>query len=225
MDYSAAGLRAKNKEKAKQLAGGSDYVNEASSFRQGNAMDNDAPTGMRPLGRQNRKDGGLVKELVNRDVKDANDDRPGKKHIGGMKKGGMVDSDDHPKGCKCKACGGAVSMAGVPSGGREERKSGGRTNINIIIQPNEKKPQIPMMPADVSPPMGPPPGIGAPPPMGGLPGPGVGPIPGGGAPPMMRASGGAVNKDVCMTHGSGGGLGRLEKIRKYGSNARSGETK
>jgi hypothetical protein len=240
-------------------------------------------------GRTARKDGGLVNDLQNRNIKDANEDRPGKKHVGGMKSGGSIKSAaeemvknvkkampavvakkpatamgragkagggtltpdaplkmngtlppdaplprikplqeqvtdvatkrasggkadmDHDKDCKCKAC----------SGGRMMRKSGGRTNINIIISPKggeeARKPEM-------MPPMPPAPPISAPPPMGmpaGLGGSGMPqrppmpmPMPGApGAPIMARKDGGKVYP---IKTGSGGGEARLGKKAAYG---------
>jgi hypothetical protein len=112
-------------------------------------------------------------------------------------------------------------------GGRMARKDGGRakgkTNINIIIgtgkaadgqMPGMMPPRPPGVPVAV-----PPPGPQAGPPGGAPPMPMPMPPPGGpppmGMPPMgmPRKSGG---RTVEMKYGSGGGEGRLEKIRKYG---------
>ena len=180
----------------------------------------------------------------------------------GFKRGGMVHEDaaedkkliraeikQHEKGCKCAKCsggraerasGGSVSdgeyQGTRPTGGREARKSGGRTkgktNISIVIggQPHGQQAAPPMPPRPM-PPMMPPPG----PPPGGPPGPPPGPPPGmmppggpppaammppGGMPPMPRKSGGrafsAAHKLAEHTTGGGGGLGRLAKIEAYG---------
>jgi 23S rRNA pseudoU1915 N3-methylase RlmH len=119
-----------------------------------------------------------------------------------------------------------------PTGGRLARKHGGRThkgktNIKIIIgghhgmqdDPMGGSPQgMPMggppqgmPPPPPPPPMGPPPGM---PPMGGPPpgGPPMGPP---GMPPFRR--GGRVKYPI--QHASGGGMGRLEKIKAYGHKA------
>lgn len=123
------------------------------------------------------------------------------------------------------------------SGGRNNKK-GGKMNVNIVIgtgrDGQQPMPRGPMPPAGIPvpvgapppaappmggmPPMGPPPG--APPmPMGGMPGPG-------GMPPMPRKTGGraiGVDKPGRVGHrkyrsaedmdaGSGGALGRLEKV-------------
>lgn len=122
-----------------------------------------------------------------------------------------------------------------PTGGRLARKSGGRakgkTNINIIIGTGQKAPAAP---AGVLPPMGP---DGGPPglrqgtgPGAGMPPPGAAPMPAGGPPPMAgpggpppmmppmgRKTGGRVKYPI--DHASGGGLGRLEKIKAYGDKA------
>lgn len=99
-----------NKAKAKRMASGDSGKVDASSFTPGELLDADVKTGMRPIskrqfkkggsvsgddakhhaGRVARKSGGLVKEMVNRDVKEANEDRDGKKHVGGMKAGGRT---------------------------------------------------------------------------------------------------------------------------------------
>ena len=122
-----------------------------------------------------------------------------------------------------------------PTGGRLARAHGGKTgkgkmNVNIIIStgPRGQGPQ-PGMPdgplgstpgrliAASPPPSAPPPAMPPPPmPPGGPPG-AMGGAPMGGMPPMSRRSGGRTGHGVYRTYkdmdaGSGGGLGRLEKI-------------
>lgn len=126
--------------------------------------------------------------------------------------------------------GGAVNDGTRPVAGRLARKAGGRakkgTNVNIIITqpPAQGAPAMP--PRPMGPPPGPPPG--APPGVGlhqGTPAPmipqGAMPVP---APPGMmdRKEGGRVDSKLVkpgsypIKDGSGGGLGRLEKVKAYG---------
>lgn len=208
---------------------------DASSWTPSEPMDADVQTGMRPLsrrafrhggkvhgeahvnmGRKPRKSGGGVDAWMNRNEKSANSERDGTKHRGALKRGGKVHADAaedkkliHEMGCKCAKC----------SGGRVERKAGGRTkkgtNINIIIAPQGQKPPMSMPPPGMPPggPVGlhqaPPPPAGAPPPMGGPP-PGM--------PPMARKDGGRAYP---ITDGAGGGEGRLQKARAYGAKAKT----
>jgi hypothetical protein len=118
-----------------------------------------------------------------------------------------------------------------PTGGRLARKHGGaakgKTNINIIIGTGHKAPGAA---AGMLPPVGPDggpvglrQGLGAgagAPPAGMLPMPPGAPAPMGGPapmPPMGRKRGGRVKYPI--DHASGGGLGRLEKIKAYGKEA------
>jgi len=155
----------------------------------------------------------------------------------------------HHKDCSCKMCwggkteknkgGGVFSGEGYPfkvpgemKGGRSAHAHGGKAgkgkmNVNIIIgahghgQPGGASMPNAPVPAPISPrtpPMGggmpvPPPGMM--PPGGGAPGAGGPPMP----PPgmMPRKSGGRTNYPI--HDGSGGGEGRLEKIRAYGLKA------
>jgi hypothetical protein len=282
-EYSRKALFDEMKAKARARAGGSDAGAVGSTtWKPDDKLNATAQTGMRPVSRQAFKDGGKVDgdeperradrksrsniavELSNTDQEEANEDRPGKKHVGGMATGGAAKCSPMSKaqpsgGRNAKETGGAVETSprpkkrppfleasdtdkdvgssepdGFKKGGkavREARATGGRTgktNINIIISPQHPKPDAaagagmplpppppPMPPLMAKPPMPMPPmGAGAPPPMG--PPPGVGGPPPGMMPPMGRMSGGKV---IHMEHGSGGGLGRLEKVRKYGAEA------
>lgn len=128
---------------------------------------------------------------------------------------------DHGDDCRCKKCWGG---AAEDKGGRKARKSGGRakgakTHINIMIAPQSKDDSMnrPPMPMPARPvPVLPPPMGGGMPPMGGAP-------MGGGMPPMPigRKHGGKVEDSAKPIHvidnASGGGLGRLQKIKAYGS--------
>jgi hypothetical protein len=115
-------------------------------------------------------------------------------------------------------------------GGRKAHKRGGKakgkTNININIMPQAggppmppiglKPPMPPVMPP-IAPPAGAPPmgGAGADPALlaalaGGMKGGAPAPMPA----PMPRKSGGRTIHVI--NHASGGGLGRLEKVKAYG---------
>ena len=99
--------------KAKRLAGEKDSKVDNSNWTPAEPLNADVKTGMRPIspraykkggkvmgeaaechaGRKPRKSGGraiTADSLINRDQKEANESREGKKHIGGMKKGGRA---------------------------------------------------------------------------------------------------------------------------------------
>lgn len=127
------------------------------------------------------------------------------------KDGGKIEHDDEAQDKK-------LIKKMINENERKERKSGGRakgkTNINVIVMAGgEKKPPAAGMgapPMDAGPgPLPPPMDMPPPPPNTGPAMPPPGPMP----PPMPRRSGGRTIK---MDHAAGGGLGRLEKIEKYG---------
>lgn len=220
----------------------------------------DGGKGLKGGGRAERKDGGKVADaIVNRNVKEANAEKFGKPHIGGLKKGGRAEKCGG--GPTARKDGGSVAGGERPTGDRIPRKDGGstekmvpisdrkraiaadvkaatrpadpdqktyrperasggrtkgKTNINIIVNPNKAENDKPPMPGPIPapppPPMPPPP----PPPPGPPPGgPGAPPMPppsmmaGAGGPPPMRARGGRLGAN--KIGGAGGGLGRLEK--------------
>ena len=105
----AKSLRAAMKDKAKRLASSSSEKVDSSTFTPAEPLDTEAKTGMRPISRRAFKTGGKVEGmacatradrkprmnggrigLANTDQKAANDEREGKKHVGGFKKGGRV---------------------------------------------------------------------------------------------------------------------------------------
>lgn len=231
--------RAKAKAKVARITAPNKGSVDASGWTEPTDELGGVKTGERPVSRRQFKDGGKVAlhagrkprkaggsltadSYINRDVKEANEERAGSKHIGGMKRGGRAHKDmgglalpawNNPVS---RATGGKIADGTRPAGGRMARKGGGRAkkgmNVNIIIAPagGAAKPPMPM-PMDAPPgPMGlhqglPPPGAGAPmgPPAGA-------PMP----PPMARKAGGRTKYPI--ESGGGGGLARLEKARAYG---------
>jgi len=109
----AKSARDKMKSKARMLAGAKDQKVDSSDWSPAEPLNADVKTGMRPVGksreykaggvvakaradRKPRKAGGRAVEkeigvgMANKDMKAANEQREGKKHIGGMKKGGRT---------------------------------------------------------------------------------------------------------------------------------------
>lgn len=105
--------------------------------------------------RKPRKSGGraLVDDYVNRDVKEANEERDGIKHVGGMKKGGRAKRAGGggldgalgilPELLIGKKAGGSVSDGSLegtrPTGGRLAHKHGGRADAHWIEHAGMKK--------------------------------------------------------------------------------------
>jgi len=99
--------------KAKRMAGEKDQKVDSSDFTPAPMLNADVKTGMRPISKQGFKRGGKIAgekmethagrkprksggraitadSLINRNQKEANEEREGEKHIGGMKKGGRA---------------------------------------------------------------------------------------------------------------------------------------
>jgi hypothetical protein len=99
--------------KAKRMAGEKDQKVDSSDFTPAAPLNADVKTGMRPISKQGFKRGGKIAgekmethagrkprksggraitadSLINRNQKEANEEREGKKHIGGMKTGGRA---------------------------------------------------------------------------------------------------------------------------------------
>lgn len=146
--------REKMKARAKSLAGEKDQKVDSSDWSPAAPINAEAKTGMRPVSkraykgggkvsgspsktradRKARKSGGrtLAEELVNRNVKEANESREGVKHIGGMKKGGRA-ARAEGGGIYDKKALGAIDPRPVRSkaehykkGGKIKREEGGR---------------------------------------------------------------------------------------------------
>lgn len=148
----AARLREEGKAKVQRLLRTDPKERcDASGYTPPDALDADVQTGPRPVSRRQFRHGGVAmsgdasraradrmmrklggstpitaNSFINRDVKEANQERDGYKHIGGMKRGGAAHPDEaqdrkliksmmHEPGCSCAKC----------SGGRAMRKDGG----------------------------------------------------------------------------------------------------
>ena len=159
------------KGKAKRLAGEKDQKTDSSNWTPAEPLKADVKTGMRPVSKQGYKKGGKVMgekaeahagrkprksggraitadSLINRNVKEANEEREGEKHVGGMKKGGRAKKAlggmpaDSLKGTMNPA---AILQAvrsatmGMKKGGRMGRKAGGNVNYGPQEMPAGKK--------------------------------------------------------------------------------------
>lgn len=165
MSELAKSARAAMLAKAKRMGGGSDAVSvDASGFTPASPpLHADVKTGERPISRRQFAAGGevaakradraprtLVKDLINRDVKEANEDRDGIKHRGGFARGGFahggnagsdVGADTVPTSRMAftSAKSGLRDLAGMKSGGgvrtgnkRSHRGMGGMLDGGLL---------------------------------------------------------------------------------------------
>ncbi len=150
----ARSARKAMKAKAHHLASGDPHAKvDASSWTPPEMLETESKTGLRPVSRRQYKRGGkvagehshhradrrprksggrnLVNELVNRDVKAANEEREGVKHVGGMKRGGRAHhADGGPlAGAISQGIGGQGRMSfNYPSASRGILKHGGKAH-------------------------------------------------------------------------------------------------
>jgi hypothetical protein len=137
MNEMAKSLRAKMRDKAKAMSSQKDSKTDSSDWSPAEPLNADVKTGMRPVSRRTYKTGGKVEgeacapradrkprksggeakawmnAKINRNVKDANEEREGIKHVGALKKGGKVAK---------KAEGGPADMAPGASSGMATKK-------------------------------------------------------------------------------------------------------
>lgn len=147
----AARYRADRKAKAERMAGGDPHAKtDSSNWTEAGPLDADVQTGERPVSprqfkrggkvegdlaqmradRAPRSSGGWAKEYINRDVKAANEDRAGTKHVGGFAGGGNV-GDTVPTS-RLAFTGGESKLAkaaGLKKGGRAAKAFGGALGI------------------------------------------------------------------------------------------------
>ncbi len=164
MSEASVAARKAMKEKAHRLATGDPHAKvDASSWTPSEPLNTTAKTGLRPIskrqykrggkvegeharkhaGRKPRKAGGraLVDDLVNRDVKQANEEREGIKHVGGMKRGGRThkDSGGPLAGPISQGMGGQGRMsfnypqAGSPAAALTGMKKGGKPRAHKLM--------------------------------------------------------------------------------------------
>lgn len=141
MSEASVAARAAMKKKAERMTTDPHEKVDASSWEPGDPMNASTKTGMRPvskraykrggkvegekakahMGRAPRKSGGLAVELMNRNQKDANAEREGGKHDGGLKTGGRAKKAGgggftDPRVSATEALGTSAQRAGVPTG-------------------------------------------------------------------------------------------------------------
>lgn len=146
----ARSARAAMLSKADRMANGRQKGDvDASGWREPTDQLGDVQTGERPVSRTAFADGGAVAgvasrahggraprasggkaimdDYLNRDVKSANAERPGQKHIGGFANGGAPDAGVPPTRFNFQPTQGglAAKAAGLKSGGRSTKASGG----------------------------------------------------------------------------------------------------
>jgi hypothetical protein len=151
--------------KAKRLAGEKDSKVDSSDFTPAPMLNADVKTGMRPISKQGFRKGGKVEgakamthagrkprkaggraitadSLINRNQKEANEEREGKKHIGGMKKGGRAGrlfggAIDNLLTSKAIQGESPASMEQLLKGFSDGKKSGGRAKKAIGGMPTD----------------------------------------------------------------------------------------
>ena len=160
MSELAKKARSEMRNKAKSLTSEKVGKVDSSDWSPAEPLKADVKTGMRPLSRRAYKKGGKVsgeavkmradrkprksggeatafaKAKVNRNVKDANEDREGEKHVGGMKKGGRAGKMGGGMTAGLLGGLGPAALAGAfdgkdekdgkKRGGRAKREDGGR---------------------------------------------------------------------------------------------------
>lgn len=136
-------LRDKMKAKANRLATASVGKVDSSDWSPSDPLNADAKTGMRPLSRRAYKSGGSV--CANEDVKAANSEREGTKHVGGMKTGGRADREgggrviSSPDGSKTYVRDGVTSKDVLAIGEREiHKRFDDRSNTSPTLTKGEK---------------------------------------------------------------------------------------
>jgi len=162
--------------KAKRLSGEKDQKTDSSNWTPADPLNADVKTGMRPISKQGYKRGGKIAgekaevhagrkprktggraitadSLINRNQKEANEEREGKKHIGGLKTGGRAG----------KALGGAptdilkavrAQTMGFKKGGKIKKADGGmadydtgsRTGAGAVTEDRSPSKPTPPMP-------------------------------------------------------------------------------